>query len=96
MQECPAGGELLDVSQAAARLHVSRSYLYQLVDRREISHVRLGRRLLFHEDQLQAYVDAHTVSAAPGSEAAQYPTSPASAAGAPGRPRLAAVRTARG
>ncbi len=91
-------GKLLDVSQAAILLHVSRSYLYQLVDHREISHVRLGRRLLFREEQLQAYVAAHTVPAEPAQEAAKYQASAAAggAAGSLGRPRLAAVRAARG
>jgi len=87
MQESPAGEGLLDVSQAATRLHVSRSYLYQLVEAKAIEHVRLGRRLLFTEAQLQAYVLANTVKAEPMSEAGKY----LPAAGAAGAP-VAALR----
>jgi len=56
---------LLDVTAAAARLHVSRSYLYQLAYAKAIEHVRVGRRLLFTAAQLEAFIGTHSVPAEP-------------------------------
>lgn len=47
---------LLTVQETAARLRVSRSFIYLLVDRRKIPHMRLGSRLLFSENRLDEWV----------------------------------------
>lgn len=47
---------LLNISQAAAQLGISKRFLYVLVERREISCYRPGRRILFSEQQLEEFL----------------------------------------
>ena len=47
---------LLNISQAASRLGVSKRFLYQLVSRRVISCYRMGVRILFDEAQLEDFL----------------------------------------
>lgn len=55
---------LLTISEAAARLRVSKSMIYLLAERQEIPHFRVGRRILFDESQLEAYLGQHVVGVA--------------------------------
>ncbi len=55
--------KLLRVPEAAELLNVSRSMVYSLVDRGELGCVRLGTRLLFQPDQIEAFVASRCVPA---------------------------------
>ena len=55
---------LLTISEAAARLRVSKSMIYLLAERREIPHFRVGKRIVFDESQLEEYLTRHAVEAA--------------------------------
>ena len=48
---------LLDIPTAAAALSLSRSTVYELIARREIDAVHVGRAVRIPADALQAYVD---------------------------------------
>ena len=52
---------LLNKTGAAKRLGISVRSLERLVAAGEIGHVLVGERVMFHGDQIDAYVDAHTV-----------------------------------
>ena len=52
---------LRDLSEAAGTLRVSESRVRQEVAAGRLAHVRLGRRLLFREQDLRDYVDRYTV-----------------------------------
>ena len=54
---------LLDVKQTSKKLRISASFLYQLIERREISCYRLGRRCLCSQQQIEDYLAAHVVEA---------------------------------
>ena len=47
---------LLQVNEAAEKLRVSPSYLYQLVDRKQIACYRPGRRIVFSASQIENYL----------------------------------------
>jgi excisionase family DNA binding protein len=50
---------LLSVPEAAARLGMSERWMWDVVSRREIPTVCLGRRRLFRPSDLDAYVERH-------------------------------------
>jgi len=52
---------LLTITEAAARLRISKSMAYLLVERREIPHFRVGKRILFDEGQIEEYLNQHVV-----------------------------------
>ncbi len=54
---------LLTVKDAAAYLSMSEQALYQLVHRRGIPVVRIGRALRFDLDSLDDWIQAHLISA---------------------------------
>lgn len=56
--------ELMDIKEAAQRLHISVSYLYVLVDRRGIVCCRAGQRILFSTEQIESYLARVLVPAA--------------------------------
>ena len=61
---------MLTVKQAAIRLGVSASRTYELVERREIAHYRVGTKILLSEDDVAAYLESCRVEPerkAPGS-----------------------------
>lgn len=47
---------LLSVGQVAALLNISKSKIYQMVERRNIPHIRLGSRILFQEELLESWI----------------------------------------
>jgi excisionase family DNA binding protein len=51
-------GELLKVSEVAARLRCSQSMIYKLVSRGVLKCVRIGRGLRFDEGDIIAYIAA--------------------------------------
>lgn len=48
--------ELLNVSQAAKELGLSKRFMYQLVSRRVISCYRMGARILFDKAQIADFL----------------------------------------
>jgi excisionase family DNA binding protein len=55
-----------DLDYAAAFLGLSKHTVRALVRRRELTHYRLGRRLVFKEGDLSAYLQRHRVEAREG------------------------------
>jgi excisionase family DNA binding protein len=53
--------ELLTIKEVAATLRLSKSQVYVLVSRREIPHVRMGKRILIPRSQLDRYIRMRTV-----------------------------------
>lgn len=47
---------LLTIDEAAKQFRISRSWLYKLVERRDVGAYRVGRRLLFDPDELYAKI----------------------------------------
>jgi len=57
----PLSQPLLDASEAAELLHVSRSTVYEMVRSRGLPHVRIGERgLRFTRGGLEDWVSSHT------------------------------------
>lgn len=63
---------MFSVREAAKKLGISRSKLYELVERREVSYFRVGGKILFEESDLRAFLDTCRVAAEP-KQAAQTP-----------------------
>ena len=61
---------MLTVKQAATRLGISASKLYQLVSERAVAHYKVGGKLLFGESDLDAYLESCRVGVAPKRTAA--------------------------
>lgn len=55
--------ELLDYAAAAALLNTGERHLKNLVYRRKIDYVKVGKYVRFRRADLLAYIDAHTVRA---------------------------------
>ncbi len=64
---------MMDVKRAAARLGVSPSTLYDMVNRREITHRRVRTRIMFEEMDVSTYLENHRVDAAGGVSTAKSP-----------------------
>jgi len=56
------GPLLLSIKDAAEQLGIGRSPLYELMNRGEIDHVRIGRRKLISRDALRSFIAANTRS----------------------------------
>lgn len=56
--------KLLRVAEAAEALGVSRSEIYKLVNNRQLSHLRVGSRVLFTPEHLEQFIEDNTVAAA--------------------------------
>jgi excisionase family DNA binding protein len=54
-------GELLSVQEAAERLKISIHTLRAWISQRRIGFIKLGRRVLFRSEDLEAFIDAHVV-----------------------------------
>ena len=57
-----SGGALMDCAQAAHYLNLSESYLRKAVAGNRIPYVRIGTRVLFKRDALNAWIDFHAVA----------------------------------
>jgi excisionase family DNA binding protein len=55
---------LIPIAKAAALLGISRSKLYQLVERRAVPHIRFGARIVFNEAALEKWADEQIVQPA--------------------------------
>ena len=56
----PASTRLWGIRDAADRLGVSERFVWQLVADSKLRAVKLGRRTFVRDDDLAAYIDAHT------------------------------------
>lgn len=64
---------MFSVKEAAKRLGISQSKLYQLVSLRKIAHYRVGGKIVFAEADLAAYLDGCRIEAG---EVARTPRRP--------------------
>lgn len=55
---------LWDVAAVGAYLNTTREAVYKLVERRQIPHIRLGRKILFHPAKIRKWLEEHEVEAA--------------------------------
>ncbi len=56
---------LLDIKETSQKLRISSSFLYQLVDRKRISFYRIGKRLLFNQQQIDEFLGKQLNKARP-------------------------------
>lgn len=64
----------MTVSEAAKKIGISESKLYQLVSARRISHYRVGGKILFSEDDVSVFLQScHIGAAAPVAAAPRVP-----------------------
>jgi excisionase family DNA binding protein len=63
---------LFRISEAAQILSVSQSYLYDLVSRNEIQHIKLGRAVRFTQHQLDDFVSEKIVKAEKRKKKAEF------------------------
>jgi len=54
--------EIFTVNEVAKMLRVNPRKVYEMVDAREIEHIRLRRKILFSREQIEKYIASHTVS----------------------------------
>jgi len=50
--------DLFDVRETAEKLHVSVDAVWDFIHRRELGHVRVGRRVLVSQDDLSVFIAA--------------------------------------
>ena len=63
----------MTVGEAAKKIGVSCSKLYQLVAARQIAHYRVGGKIIFSEDDITAFLVCCRVSATPTASILQPP-----------------------
>ena len=63
---------LFRISEAAQILSVSQSYLYDLVSRKEIQHIKLGRAVRFTQNQLDDFVSEKVIKAEKRKKKAEF------------------------
>ena len=51
------------IAEAAARASLSRSFLYEEMDRKALPYLKVGARRLISHTDLAAYLDAHRIAA---------------------------------
>ncbi len=47
---------LLDIKETSSKLRISCSFLYQIVEQKRISFYRIGKRLLFSQQQIDLFL----------------------------------------
>ncbi|HHT9106701.1 MAG TPA: helix-turn-helix domain-containing protein [Candidatus Wujingus californicus] len=57
------GNKLLNMDEASSFLGIKKSTLYQLVMRKQITHVKLGKLTRFKPADIQAYINKNLVEA---------------------------------
>jgi excisionase family DNA binding protein len=63
----------MTIMQAAKKIGISASKLYQLVAARQIAHYRVGGKIIFGEDDIASFLAGRHVSATPTANIAQPP-----------------------
>lgn len=51
----------ISVTEAARYLGISKTGIYRIVDRKEITCAKFGSRILFKQEWLDAYINASTI-----------------------------------
>lgn len=54
---------LLTISQVAVKLGISEGTLYNWISQKKIDYIKVNRQVRFSEEQLQRWIDKHTVKA---------------------------------
>lgn len=54
--------KLLNLEDVAIYLNCSKSTMYRYIKESRISYIRRGRRLLFRESDIEAFLDKHQIS----------------------------------
>ena len=57
-----SGGALLNAEQAAKYLNLSESYIRKATARNALPFIKIGTRVLFKRDALNAWIDSHAVA----------------------------------
>lgn len=52
----PGTRDIMTAEEVADYLHISRAYVFTLIERDKLPHIRLGRRLLFRRDALDRFL----------------------------------------
>jgi len=55
---------LWSVIEVALFLNASRDAIYKLVERKQIPHIRLGRKIVFDPVRIRKWLEAHAIEAA--------------------------------
>ena len=55
----------MTIIEASKRIGISPSKLYQLVAARQIAHYRVGGKIIFHDDDIAAFMAGCRIAAAP-------------------------------
>jgi len=55
----------MTIRETCKRIGISASKLYQLVGARQIAHYRVGGKIIFHDDDIAAFMAGCRVSASP-------------------------------
>lgn len=63
MPDTKATPTLLTAREVQARLRVGRNSVYELAKKREITTVKIGSRVFFPQDEVEAFVRRNTVPA---------------------------------
>jgi excisionase family DNA binding protein len=63
----------MTIMQAARKIGISASKLYQLVAARQIAHYRVGGKIIFSEDDIASFLAGCRVSATPAANITQPP-----------------------
>jgi excisionase family DNA binding protein len=61
MSELKIVDKLLDMNQASELLGLKKSTLYQLVMRKQITHIKLGKLTRFRPEDIQAFINKNLV-----------------------------------
>jgi excisionase family DNA binding protein len=59
----PPEAQLLTVDEVTERLRLSRDSLYRYIRRNELKSIKFGKRRLFRESDLQAFIEQHQAEA---------------------------------
>jgi excisionase family DNA binding protein len=57
----PLTRRLLSLAEAANLLKLSRSTLYKYAERSEIPHIKIGGRIRFSQDELEAWIKVRSI-----------------------------------
>ena len=53
--------ELLNISETAKLLNISTSSLYRLTSHRKIPFIKIGSRVIFQPDKIQAWIEERSI-----------------------------------
>lgn len=53
---------LLDISETARYLHISKSTLYRWVHQKKIEYVKIGSRVLFMQSDIEEFINSNRIN----------------------------------